>query len=473
MHDKTYTKTDLEGERGEWDIELKIYGIDTTVDELMNLMVKDTSNTAVIEDGLITPIRKIFTNKRGNLKLCIIGEFLMVANKDLTAGGMNYLATKWYSGAEKREFFDFLKEDVYVILGSWNHSLLGITDCRNIQDAMKFRDMYLSICETFKRGIQYNEMSDVNRMEVSSVFHMQKVEEYKQLVEETLTQAQKDEKEDFAFRASEVKDKIKISGDGLTTKIVIQALDKHTYTFRNDGDCSLINANDLNWAVWRTRYIRKEPNWQKYIIENTLMSEMLQLIHKMLETRPVYMKVDNKNEVKLELRKYRDTQTVNKTPIYNTYINDKRIKAENLHFILDSYFMKGMPLVVEEEKEVTVDEKNAQKTRLSIMEKRLTENGISGELDDLEGRTPIAFGVEKEGTKWYLIVGSKRVYIAGGIGALMNLETVITGKANKWTSRYSTVELVRRLAELVGQDEAIEMVRQAKDFAKVFNVGAK
>ena len=466
LEDKTYKRKVIEEQRKEWDVELKLYGINTTVDEILSYMVNDPENTVVIDDNLMFPIRKVFTNSRETIKIVIAGEFCLVANRLITASGISHLSVKWYTGNESRPFFDELKEGTYIIIGNYNDTLLAITDCKDMVDAQKFKKACEDTDEVFRKATAYYEMSKINRHECAPIFTLQALEDYLKLCKDTYAQALKDEQTDLDLKRNNIKTNVKVSNLPNGTQVTVKALDDHKYTIKVDGEERIFSPDDYTTEVWRSRYSRDDPDWLKSIKDGAgLLPDFLTLAQGYMKTHAIWFSVDDKQPVKLE---YRLMKTTPDRPVYNTYLNDTRIRGETLFLLLKSYFLENKELELVEEK--MGEEITSQKTRLTILEQRLVTEGIQGHLYDLEGHTPIAFGVEKKGKKWYLVVGGKKLHIEGGLTALKTLETVISGKALRYEQRNSTPELVKRLSAIVGEKKAIDLVREAKDFAKVFSM---
>ena len=109
----------------------------------------------------------------------------------------------------------------------------------------------------------------------------------------------------------------------------------------------------------------------------------------------------------------------------------------------------------------------------------LITDGLNGKLVDIEGEFPFHLNLiyKKKQRKWYVENNGKEYYIKGGQTALAKIRTAILGTAmptsNKYKSGYNlnrTLLVKDRLAILVGEENAIEIVINVKRMGALMNV---
>ena len=119
------------------------------------------------------------------------------------------------------------------------------------------------------------------------------------------------------------------------------------------------------------------------------------------------------------------------------------------------------------------------KRGLSRKAMKMVEDGIDGTLKDLEGEFPFHLNIiykEKE-RKWYVENSGKEYHIKGGQSSLAKIQSAINGSAIANDNRYGTswdrnrTLLVKdRLAKLLGEKNAIEIVLNVKKFGAMMGV---
>lgn len=454
-----------EDRRKEVALILKLYDFPTSIEQLEGMLVNEGSminwTKRTTEAGLVQ-VKKIVNNSRGALKLVIWknGMFCFLS-KTSSLGGGSYFQTSWDLKAS--EVWDNLKEDVWMCIskgyrGIWEVECL--IDATAKIDAEKWRERLLKIEQTETEYSAYREVDNIPRVTSTGMVPISMLDAKIQEQEKAILEVKRLEKIEETLKQKAFSN-ISITSNIKTTTLTIKALDDHTYSIETPIGRQW-DSKDLEAYVYRHRY-----HWDAYTQQrtkdDTLFSDIMRRIEGMAEEPWIKLSVDGKASVELQYKK------VGQNEMNLTYLNGKRVAKDDLYQTLLNYFFKGLPLVQPPEApEVVESQKQEVASRRKQREEEMTANGIHGYITDLEGETPITIGFEKQGNEWDLIVGQKRIHLKGGMGTIKSLERVLKGTAQDYNSRHSTEELYKRLAGVIGQEEALEVIREAKQLGTLF-----
>jgi len=446
---------------------LKLYAFETKEEELKRIptgkeivtLEKETSWSRTTL--ALVKIVKTEVNARNTLKLVLFDNGLLGFIPPKTIGrSEEILNIPWNSNPPP--LWDGLKEGTYALLdknywSSWR--LIAVTDITKKEEAMEFFDIYKKILEIQEN--EFRELERVKKLNYEGYLTMGEWRNHLKLQEETLKKCYELEKLEEEKRKKGLKN-ISIEEElqedtRKVVKIKIKALDGHTYKLEIINPNIKVLRETFESLVYRHRYSLESYSLEN-IKQNTLFHDFFEKVDALLKhtNNPMLIQVDRRKAVTL-MRKKVKTRT---TSYYLYYVNGVKISSNTLPKTLYEYFIEKKELSLPKPK------RGKRKTReelLTAKERELIENGISGRLSDLEGEIPINFGIEKEGTKWYLTIGGKKIHITGGLATIESIKNVVEGKANRYSARYSPEELYYRLSKIVDEETALEIITTAKE----------
>lgn len=156
------------------------------------------------------------------------------------------------------------------------------------------------------------------------------------------------------------------------------------------------------------------------------------------------------------------------------YINGTIVALNMMREKSAGYFLNGTP-IVEDKPETKLPRK---KMGLSKNARHILEHGLNGEIQDLEGEFPFHLNLvyKEKQRKWYIECAGKEYYIKGGLASLTKVKSAVKGHARidydkySWGSQRSSRLIRDRLAELVGRENALEIVLQVKKMGALAKV---
>jgi len=445
---------------------LKLYGFQSKEEELRSLprgqevVSLEKVSRWTREVLVLSKIVKTEVNSRNTLKLALFdnGVLGLIPHK-LTGKCIELLTIPWASNPPP--LWDKLSEGTYALLRKdyWDRwSLVATTDITKREDAQEFFNIYKRILEIQRED--FRELDRVKNLSYDGHVRLEDLKRHLRKNEEELKRCyelewKEREKKVKALKNIEIIEEKK--GREKVVKIGVKALDDHTYKLEVTNPQKEISKETFEDLVYRHRYfLQSYP--LKEIKKNSLWLDFFERVEALLgeTSSPILIQVDEKESVSLEVRKVR-TRT---TSYYLYYLNGVKISRDTLPKTLHEYFIKGKELSLPKPKK---GKRKSRKDLLTAKERELIENGISGKLSDLEGEIPINFGIEKEGSKWYLTIGEERIHIKGGLATIESIKNVIEGKANRYNARYSPEELYHRLSKIVDEETALKIITSAKE----------
>jgi hypothetical protein len=308
-----------------------------------------------------------------------------------------------------------------------------------------------------KKYADYQEFSDCRQVERRATVTIEDLRQQYQKMAEAAKKIDELEAEEERKKQEALKT-IVIEGK----KIHFNALDGRTYDIEIHSEWIPKTENFTSY-VYRHRY-RWTAELQQEAKNESFFRELLEDL--LFNTNDFSVSVNNKPSVRVT----RKTVGSKKGEVTLMYLNGKKVAREEIEKILYAYFIQGQALKDPSEK------KKEEKTTEEIFdtkkqrEEKLKTQGITGYLEDLEGEIPVTLMFERDGNNWYLVLGSKRVHVKGGYETIKSLENVLTGNAQLYQERHSTIAFFRRLSEAVGEQEASEMVKEVKNMGQLLKV---
>jgi len=445
---------------------LKLYAFETKEEELKKLptgkeivsLQKKTSWSS--ETLALVKIVKTEVNSRNTLKLVLFDNGLLgFIPPKVTGRSEEILNIPWNSNPPP--LWDGLKEGTYALLseGYWSSwRLIAVTDITTKEEAEEFFNIYKKILEIQEND--FRELERVKKLDYDGYLKMEEWRKHLRLQEETLKKCYELEKLEEEKRKKALKN-IEVVEEVMDTrkivKVKVKALDGHTYRLEIINPNIKIPREGFESLVYRHRYSLETYSLEQ-IKKNSLWHDFFEKVNILLEhtSEPMQIQVDKRKAINLMTKKVKT-----RTTSYDLYyLNGVKISRDTLPKTLYEYFIEKKELSLPRPKR---GKRKSREELLTAKERELIENGISGRLSDLEGEIPINFGIEKQGVKWYLTIGEKKIHIKGGLSTIESIKNVIEGKANRYNARYSPEELYYRLSKIVDEETALEIITTAKE----------
>jgi len=446
---------------------LKLYAFETKEEELRRIPTGKETITLEKQTSwsrttlTLAKIVKTEVNARNTLKLVLFDNGLLGFIPPKVIGrSEEILNIPWNSNPPP--LWDGLKEGTYALLdesywGSWR--LIAVTDITKKEEAIEFFNIYKKILEIQEN--EFRELERVKRLDYDGYLKMEEWRKHLKLQEETLKKCYElerleEEKRKKGLKNVEVVEEVQ-EDTRRVVKVKIKGLDGHTYRLEIINPSIKVLPKIFENLVYRHRYSLENYSLEN-IKKNTLFHDFFEKVETLLDhtSEPMLIQVDRRKAVNLMTKKVKTRTT--KYDLY--YLNGVKVSRDTLPKTLYEYFIEKKELSLPKPK------RGKRKTReelLTAKERELIENGISGRLSDLEGEIPINFGIEKQGVKWYLTIGEKKIHIKGGLSTIESIKNVIEGKANRYSARYSPEELYYRLSKIVDEETALEIITTAKE----------
>lgn len=446
---------------------LKLYSFKESFEEIEKLVRKKKTLPKTFDTkgyynrkATFRKILKLLTNTRETIKIPIFEDgSWMILTKDSTVVDIHMLDVSY---STKQRVFQDVKEGYYLITSKSYYSsdrLVCLTDCQKPEETQEWLMLYENIVALYEKYRYANEFQSRSILyhdgTVTREMLKKKLKEFQKLAKE-VEEAEKEEKRKLkeAFQ-----NKIKITQTEKTTQVWIDALDNHTYEVEISPPVKLKKERFKNY-IYLHRY---QQSNLKYLQKSTFWSSFWGFLSE-LTNKTLKVKVDNAQPVDILFQ-----EQVNKLGLRSitTYCNKKRVSRYDLNQSLFEYFYSKQPLVIKPPNFLTtVPEDHTKELRLK-KERELLEKGLTGRLFDLEGEIPVKLLFKKNGKKWYLTIGEYEYHLKGGKATIKKLESVLKGTAQTYRARYSTEELYTRLSEILGEEDALQILEAIKEYGKL------
>lgn len=441
---------------------LELYGFKATMEDLDRELGKaDLVTTESSGKYLMTRVTKVFLSASGALKIFILdnGTFGM-SNSFSRPDYHNVLNMSYKSSKEAYELSEHIEEGKWMLVSAADYSdrqnqVICATDTSDVASARQWLKLLDEIGE--RRDSHFQEVNEVPKIGndgyvATSILQAQLV-----LLEEARLQAVSNEIEEEIKKATALHSiKVKRNKRNETT-FSFTGLDDHFYSLTLTN--TKLIREDLLGYVWIHRY-NLSSYTRKNIKRDMWTSNLLDLLCSQ-DVSSFKMTMDKRSVL---IRSKTIISNGNKMRIW--YLQSKRVAYSDLRSSVYDYLLHGKPLAF-------IEEKEKDETQLRDMKKErdriLTENGIKGTLEDLEGEYNVQLGFEKEGQNWNLVIGEKKIKLKGGRETVKKLENVLLGKTQRWNTGHSVQEFYRRLLTILDKETALEIVSEIRSMGKLLN----
>jgi len=427
---------------------------------------------------LILEVTQILSNPKGTVKLVVLGDQrVMLFSKMHNIEGFTSLAWDRYSNRDQCDVFDNIQVGSWIIAKPGGYSgdedleVAFMTNEKSLTTVKEMINILWKVGKVrYEGSFQWKEKEDYSiptygTVKASEVFNMQ-VRFYTQFRQ--LKWTHRKERWDL-FNAVRANLKMQKLTDKKLFEVIAKGLDGKTYHLI----CPLLDEKDKEKSIgypdmslfdmdfWLP-FVYREKNdnfFGRLPQEQTqeLVSMFIRIFDK-LPRENFTFGVDDK-VLTVERKRAKNEALLN-------YIDGKIVKAENVAEKLMKFFILGLPII----EEVVVQEGEEIKKRvMSIEAKKLIDEGLNGTMRDLEGEFPFHLNIifKENEKKWYLEVAGKEFYVKGGYNSLTKVKNAIKGKAiidhtKEGYDSQATKVIRGRLAELVGDEEAVQIILQVK-----------
>jgi len=410
----------------------------------------------------IMQISKIFINPKGTIKVAIAGDkYSLLVIPNIRLNGFSFLYLPNRSSPE-------IKEGLWVITEEkdlWGHkeyrkqrTLSFFSDEEKIE---KIEALMQKLHELYEVNDKYKYKEGVkNDLETDGVIRLSDVLNFEKIFLDSITEVRFKEILEKWKKEILIRDRVSISIKDKNWKVLIKTEQpKFTYLFQTTekiaNETPSIPTEISNYLGFV--YEDASGNYGRLPTRERILQQLLEFAKGMKEGTAI-IGVDKK-KVRFSKRETSSHAKLN-------YLNNTLVKEEDLESKLQNYLFLNLPLFP---KPVTTTVKKT----LSKEALKLIDEGLVGEMKDLEGRFPFHLNLiyKEQKRKWYIECDGKEYYVRGGVTALKKIKSAIEGKAliHNW-DKYSWEEggrsgtrLIKdRIAELVGQKNALKIVLTVK-----------
>ena len=443
---------------------LKIYDFPLSLERLKKLVEKYKKKGNVISLNvknyysariLLLRVEKVIVNTRDSLKLLIFSNgYLGLLNKTSTSSDPPYFSRPY--NKQEIPIFEHIKEKEWLLFCKrWGSlDLIGLTGITKEEEIKDWISLYTEIDRIFRSNQNVQEIQKKSSKEYDLLIGIKELKDFLRELRDTLEEVKRLEEEEEKKRKEALTKKMKIEGNSLK----LEALDGHTYYIGFPSSYKIEKEKFLPF-VYRHRY-----QLSSYVLssikQTTFFEDIFNILLLAEEEGDYTLKVDNSEKVNISF-KLISTSTGTYTALY---INNKRIATDTGKKALYDYFFSNKAL------DIKSKTKKKDIKKIKTKAEMLIEKGLHGRLQDLEGEFPVDIGLEKEGSKWYLVLGDNRIYLKGGMNSIEYLARVLEGRSLTWNSRFSTTEFYRRLSQAIEEETALEVIKLAKKMGKLLKV---
>lgn len=443
---------------------LELYGFKVTMEELhREITSASTDLPTTISSGkyYMVRIRKVYLSASGALKIFILDNGTFGMSNNLSRPEYhNVINMNYKNGRDAYELNEHIEEGRWLLATSAGYSdreyeTVCVTDTTDLVSA----GLWLKLLDEIKdkRDSHFQEINEVPKIVSEGYVTTSVLQAHLVLLEEARLLAIENEikeqiKKETALNSIQMK-----TNKRNETTLSFTGLDNHFYSLVLTN--TKLTKEDLLGYVWIHRY-----NLSSYTLtgikRDTWASSIIDLLCQQ-DVPSFKVTMDNRSVL---VRSKTIVSNGNKMRIW--YLQSKRVAYSDMRITIHDYLLLGKPLSFPEEKENNeVQLRDLRRER----DKILTENGIKGTLEDLEGEYTVQLGFEKGGQNWNLVIGEKRIRLKGGRETVKKLENVLTGKTQSWDTKHSVQEFYRRLQTILDKETALEIVSEIRSMGKLLN----
>lgn len=437
---------------------LKIYGFPITFEKLVKIAeglkgkpIPMGVKTYWTNNASFRKIERLFTNSRETLKLVLFedGSWLLL-NKEIDLSYLPYIDVPY---GRKNLVFQKIQEGYYLLTtGSYyGDRVVCLTDCQTSKEVKEFIETYKEMEKIQAKYSYAREFSGKTTLFHDGLVSLETLKEKLKEFQEIARKIEEAEKEEKRRLEEAYKKRLTLEEGESSTKVSIKGLDGHTYRVEISPP-PLLKKEKFKDFIYLHRYRKNELQG---IQKTTLWASFWEFLIEQTD-RTLKISIDKASPVELKfLLKKRRGGSVSTL----AYLDGKRVSRDDLFESLEKYFFLGESLTFPEKKKI-------RESLTLEREKALLNKGITGRLYDLEGEVPVQLFFTKEKKHWYLVIGEYKYYIKGGRESIKRLESVLRGTTTR-RGRYSTTELFRRLSEILGEKDSLEIIEQIKAYGKL------
>ena len=444
---------------------LKLYGFEVGLKEIQTLLnsPKEIINltekiTSYDKPDTLVKVLKVFINERETLKLivCSNGAYAFV-NKMAKPVSLGFFIIPWDN--DSFCIFDKIRDGVYLVvtdLWSRGQKIAFLTDAMNKEDLATWKELFNKWDTKRSANADIQEVSCLSRTDILGEVTTTMLKGEMARLDKTLEDYKVLEKHEKELRDTALSTVI-----ATPTKITFPALDEHTYSIEVE--------KDIQWdmKVFENFIYRHRYYWNRYDKESlkstTLFYKIMEVIQK-LKVDWVKLSVDKRPAVKLSFKRIENKK--NQTMLLS-YIEDKRVANDDVNTTLMNYFYSNKKLDVKEKADTPKEDLESLKKLKEQRDSEVVNHGIRGYLEDLEGDCPINIGFEKDGSRWNLTIGELKIHLKGGLATIKSLERVLRGSTQSYVTKHSTEEMFNRLSKVLTKEEAMDVIKTAKELGKL------
>lgn len=424
------------------------------------------------EEAEILEVVKVWSNPKNTVKVILAGKGMVALfAKNGKPSGFTSLKYDRYSDTPS-DVFDNVQRGTWLIIdgreGNMQKNLFFITNESKINDILKMLNTLRDIDNLKGKYSEFAWKEDHWKVPTYGTVKAFEVRQQEAIFKKVLRRFQWIKRKKRWDLWNAVKANLSMKNDGKTLKVKVKALDGMNYSL----EVPVIPKEEEKEIGWRDPSVYTMDYWLPFVYRDknepflkktrtAQTEELLEIFLKILHKIPKETLIFGFNKKKITLER----KTTAKGSKIN-YLNGKIVKGEEIKAKLKDFFLLGKPIIPSP----VSSSPNLPKRRVMSKEAtELIEKGLNGLMRDLEGEFPFHLNIlykEKE-RKWYLEIAGREFYIKGGYNSLKKVKSAIKGNAiiNHSEDGYdskSTKVVMKRIAELIGTENALWVVLQVK-----------
>ena len=421
----------------------------------------------------LAQILKVYSNPKGTVKVVVLaGQMVALVSRDSTITGFSSVETGDAVG------FGILKEGYWAVLGKSyydNDKELSIvsSDISDL-DVGRSLNVLSNIAKIYGDCNSYSWGHGERGLRSNGIISLQEVRAFRTNFLIALRRVHWTDWLEKMQILLEIRDKVTITDDAKRWKIKMDAVDGKVYSYECNTAIRTWGKDDFgiydphHWLSFVS--LKHSDNRQgipaSELLVRKLIQEMLNEDEKRQEPKTI--------EANGRTLTFSIERTAKNAKM--CYLNGILTKNDDLYQKAEDFMLNGTPIVpTRAEAETTV---GAVRTGLSKEAQRMIDTGLNGTMNDLEGELPFHLNLIYREKKWYIEVAGKEYYVPGGMSALQKVKSAVKGTAVIERERYNWEEggrngtrLIRdRLAELIGEDNALDVILTVKKMGALYKV---
>lgn len=429
----------------------------------------------------VLEVTAVYTNPKNTVKALVCGKEKKVAlfSRNGCCHGWTSLEVPDRYGDKTFDIFDQIKVGSFLVTRDrwWKTTdweLGFVSNEPTLENVKRILDNLLRM-EKLKNANRDFSWNKENLVESYGTVSLKDVLKQKAIFDLTLRRFKWNHRKARWDLWNSVKANLSMKNDGKTLTVKVKALDGETYYFKAPALKTPTDEEELGWQEksvytldWWLPFVYRKPNDRFF--SYTKVDKTESLVKYLLSTFDKLPNYDleigmGKKRIKIERKRSSSGSKLN-------FLDGNLVAVTSCRVKMQEYFLHNKPILPQPPLSPSPQQlapSLPKKRVLSTEAMKLIQEGLNGKMRDLEGEFPFHLNLlyKEEERKWYMEIAGKEYYIKGGQTALKKIRSAIEGTARKDYDKYGsgscqTRMIKDRIAELVGEKEALEIILQVK-----------